>query len=186
MANFLKEALYAPLSIAKGLKVTWTNLLRPKVTQMYPDERVRLASRFRGVPALTTDGETGEIKCVACGVCARACPDSIITITVLPGETKGKRNVLDVFSIDMSRCEFCGFCAESCPFEALEMSHTFELATYDRSHLILHKEVLAGFLEPKYLTDEERAAEAAKAAARAAKAAEHKKPEKRVPEPAGS
>ncbi|MCC6446374.1 MAG: NADH-quinone oxidoreductase subunit I [Armatimonadetes bacterium] len=188
MANFWKDLIYAPVSIMKGLRVTWTNLLRPKVTMFYPDERPSLAPRFRGVPALVTDGETGELKCVACGVCARACPDSIITITTMPGETKGKRNVLDVFSIDMSRCEFCAFCAESCPFEALEMSHAFELATHDRSGLILHKEVLARFLEPKYMTDEERAEAAAKAAAKAAKG-EHKKPEKAekkaVPEPAG-
>ena len=106
----------------------------------YPEERVDYASAFRGHPVLVAL-ESGEPKCVACGLCEFACPTDCINI--VPGETEaGIERHPVVFDIDMSRCMFCGLCEEACPEEAIVMSRDVELAQYERSPLLLHKKDL--------------------------------------------
>ena len=47
-------------------------------------------------------------KCVACGVCADACPMSAITVD-------------DVAVVDADACVSCGACTGECPNEAIEV-----------------------------------------------------------------
>ena len=106
----------------------------------YPEERVNYPDAFRGHPVLVAL-ESGEPKCVACGLCEFACPTDCITI--LPGEvSEGIERYPDVFDIDMSRCMFCGLCEEACPEEAIVMSRDVELATYDRPTMLYQKKDL--------------------------------------------
>ena len=61
----------------KGFAVTLKRRIAAESTVQYPDEQARqLAPRFRGLPSLRADPETGEALCVACGLCARICPTS--------------------------------------------------------------------------------------------------------------
>ena len=106
----------------------------------YPEERVDFPDAFRGHPVLVAL-ESGEPKCVACGLCEFACPTDCITI--VPGETKASiERYPEVFDIDVSRCMYCGLCEEACPEEAIVMSRDVEISTYDRMALNLHKKDL--------------------------------------------
>ena len=60
-------------AIAKGLGVTFREMLSPTVTDNYPDEPPKFEERYRGVHVLQRD-VNGLEKCVACFLCAANCP----------------------------------------------------------------------------------------------------------------
>jgi NADH-quinone oxidoreductase subunit I len=124
--------------ILTGMKLTLSHLFEKSITQQYPKEKPVMKERFRGRPGLVRDRETGQLRCVACGLCARACPDNVISIEAGKGDPeKGeKKKFPREYTIDLGRCMFCGFCVEACPFNALVMTHEYELATSDRDDLI--------------------------------------------------
>ena len=66
-------------AIAKGMGVTFKEMLSPTVTEYYPEEPPKFEERFRGVHVLQRD-ENGMEKCVACFLCAAACPSNCIYI----------------------------------------------------------------------------------------------------------
>ena len=66
------------LDMFEGLKTTFKELFRPKVTIRYPEERLEPADRFRGMFRFSYD------RCIACKLCALACPIDIIYIDVQP------------------------------------------------------------------------------------------------------
>lgn len=127
-------------ALIEGLKVTLRYLFSRSITMKYPFEKRELPEGYRGLHELKLNPETGDMKCIGCTLCARACPDHLITIETSPGEGKKKR--VDVFDVDISRCMFCNLCAEACPHGALELSSKYELATETREGLIYHKEDL--------------------------------------------
>lgn len=124
-----------------GMSITFRNMLRPTVTIQYPEEQLDVPLGFRGLPVLLSD-EEGNLKCVSCHLCARACPVDCIEIQDHRDE-QTRRKVVDVFNIDATWCMYCGLCAEACPFDALAMSDQFELASYDLPSLVYTKEQLA-------------------------------------------
>ena len=71
------ERLYLP-EIFKGLMYTLKEMFRPKFTFKYPEEKWDPPAAFRGRPVLVEDN--GETRCVACGLCARACPPLAISM----------------------------------------------------------------------------------------------------------
>jgi NADH-quinone oxidoreductase subunit I len=111
------------------------------------------------MPALPVDPKTGKERCLACGSCARVCPEQIITIEHEVGEDK-KRRVVD-FKIDMSRCMFCGLCTEACPTKGLVMSDRYELSSFSRGEMIYNLEQLReiGGTFPEEPADAEECAE---------------------------
>ncbi len=134
------EIVFTITSLMKGLIVTGTNFWRKKVTLMYPEKRWTLPENYRGMPVLPVDPKTGREKCLACGSCARICPEQIITIEHEVGEDKKRR--LKEFKIDMSRCMFCGLCTEACPTKGLVMSKWFELSSFTKDQMIYNLEQL--------------------------------------------
>ncbi len=125
----------------KGFAVTIKRLFKPAVTIEYPEEKRNMHPRFRGLPSLRADPETGEALCVACGLCARICPTSCLEMHVLPSE-EGDRE-LGEFILRAGRCMFCGLCAQVCPVDAITMSREYELSVTDRDGLIYTKTELA-------------------------------------------
>jgi NADH-quinone oxidoreductase chain I len=121
----------------KGFGVTLRRLFRPKLTIQYPDERRYLATRFRGLPVLRVNPETGQTLCVACCLCERICPPDAIRLFMSGDDSDraGDRTVVN-YHLRVSRCMFCGLCAQVCPTDAIAMSHEFELATQDRDGLL--------------------------------------------------
>ena len=121
----------------KGFFVTLRQLVQKPITIQYPDERKPQTSRFRGMPALRSDPDTGRVLCVACGLCARICPTSCLEMHVVPSE-EGDRE-LGEFILRAGRCMFCGLCSQVCPVDAITMSHEYELSVMDRDGLIYTK-----------------------------------------------
>jgi formate hydrogenlyase subunit 6/NADH:ubiquinone oxidoreductase subunit I len=64
-----------------------------------------------------------------CHVCERDCPTNAIVIV----ECEGKKRV----QIDLNKCIFCHQCVDSCPRKAITSSALYELATTDKSSLIM-------------------------------------------------
>src|ERR1700682_1299664 len=79
MANKIGEVFGTAAAIAKGMSVTLREMMSPTTTENYPDEPPKVEGRFRGVPVLQRD-ESGREKCVACFLCAAACPSNCIYI----------------------------------------------------------------------------------------------------------
>jgi NADH-quinone oxidoreductase subunit I len=148
MANIVKEFVDSAAAIGKGLSITWKNMVAPTVTENYPAEPVHFEDRFRGVHILRRD-ENGLEKCVACFLCAAACPANCIYIEAADN-TEEKRissseRFAKVYNIDYNRCIFCGYCVEACPCDAITHGQGFEIAAYDTNTLVWRKEQL---LEP--------------------------------------
>jgi NADH-quinone oxidoreductase chain I len=100
---------------------------------------VYLPPRYRGRIVLTRDPD-GEERCVACNLCAVACPVGCISLQ--KAEKDDGRWYPEFFRINFSRCIFCGLCEEACPTTAIQLTPDFELAEYKRQDLVYEKEDL--------------------------------------------
>ncbi len=122
------------IGIARGLVTTFKHLVRPAITELYPNEKRELPERSRGSIALTM-GEDGTPLCKACLLCSRECPDDALLVEVEKGP-EGKGRVLTRFTFDMGRCMYCGLCVEACTSDALRMTTEFEHASWDRADVV--------------------------------------------------
>src|SRR5580704_17505123 len=151
MANDKLNILSAAAAIAKGMGVTFKEMMSPTVTEYYPDEPVKLEQRYRGVNVLQRD-ENGKEKCVACFLCAAACPANCIYIEAAENtETvriSGVERYAKVYNIDYNRCIFGGYCVEACPTDAITHGHGFEVASYNTSTLVKRKEDMLAPMPP--------------------------------------
>ena len=129
------------VDLIRGLKLTFS-YQRPSenYTEQYPKERPKIAERFRGAPRLNNDPVTGETLCIACNLCALACPEHCIEVG-WERDAAGKK-VLTTYIFDMSRCMFCGLCEDACPVDALELTQDCEMASYTREGTILDRQML--------------------------------------------
>ncbi len=124
------------------IKAMWTVLrhtFRPRETVLYPEERPYLPPRWRGRIILSRDPDGGE-RCVACYLCAAACPVDCISLQA--GEDNLGRRYPEFFRINFSRCILCGYCEEACPTYAIQLTPDFEMGEYLRPHLVYEKEDL--------------------------------------------
>src|SRR6266571_3834501 len=145
MPNPLAELVQTAAALAKGMSVTFGEMMSPTVTENYPDEPPKFEQRFRGVHVLQRD-VNGMEKCVACFLCAAACPANCIYIeaaeNIEANRISAGERYASVYNIDYSRCIFCGYCVEACTTDAITHGHGFELATYDINSLVFRKEQL--------------------------------------------
>jgi NADH-quinone oxidoreductase subunit I len=100
-------------------------------TILYPEERRSYSTRHRGAHILTARPD-GSPRCVACYMCATACPADCIYIEPAEHPDPLIEKYPTRFDIDMLRCVFCGFCVDACPEEAIIMSREMELCAYSR------------------------------------------------------
>lgn len=112
-----------------------------RVTIQYPEEKPNLSARWRGRIVLTRDPDKEE-RCVACYLCAVACPVDCISLQAAEDPEKENRRYPDFFRINFSRCIFCGYCEEACPTYAIQLIPDFEMAEYNRQNLVYEKEDL--------------------------------------------
>ncbi len=60
-------------------------------------------------------------------------PRPHLELDVTTAEDKSKH--IDRFGYEIVRCMMCGLCVEACPFDAITMSHEYELAVTDAAGL---------------------------------------------------
>ncbi|MCE9600392.1 MAG: NADH-quinone oxidoreductase subunit I [Spirochaetia bacterium] len=148
----MKSAPYATTlgsikALVHGLYISMGQFLRKPVTIQYPEEHGAIDPRFRGEHALTKD-EHGHMKCVACYMCATACPAECIHIEAQPAPEgkgwEGRDKIPRSFDIDMLRCIYCGFCVEACPKDAIMMTNKIPVVHDNRKDFIYGIDKLLG------------------------------------------
>lgn len=127
------------LSILRTIWQILRHSFRRRETIQYPEQKPYLAPRFRGRIILSRDPE-GQERCVACYLCAAACPVDCIALQAAQDE-HGRRYPA-FFRINFSRCILCGFCEEACPTLAIQLTPDYEMCEYERRKLVYEKEDL--------------------------------------------
>lgn len=135
-SSFAKDLL-GPF-VGMGLTLTrmkdnLTGKVNPTIS--YPEERRSYSDRYRGAHILTAR-EDGTPRCVACYMCATACPADCIYIEPKEVDNPLIEKAPARFEIDMLRCVFCGFCVDACPEEAIIMSRETEICAFTREETI--------------------------------------------------
>lgn len=123
----------------RSLAMVFSHAWRPRETVNYPEQAVYVPPRYRGRIVLTRDPD-GDERCVACNLCAVACPVGCISLQ--KSEREDGRWYPEFFRINFSRCIFCGLCEEACPTTAIQLTPDFEMGEYRRQDLVYEKEDL--------------------------------------------
>ena len=144
----LKDRLYLP-AIFGGMKTTISHFTKNLIdtsnikTECYPEMQPDdITDRYRGVHRLT-HREDDSVRCVACFMCATACPADCIFIEAVERTDGIAEKMPAKFSIDLLECVFCGGCVEACPCDAIRMdTGIFTFIAEKREDFVLNKEQL--------------------------------------------
>ena len=138
------ERMYLP-QVAAGMMVTGRHIAGvafggKAITVQYPEDQHKPSQNYRGVHRLNKD-EHGRIKCVACMLCATACPVHCIDIVgaTAPETWPDREKYPENFVIDELRCIYCGMCEEACPVNAIELTGLYDLTGLSREQMIFDK-----------------------------------------------
>jgi NADH-quinone oxidoreductase subunit I len=128
--------------VAKGMSITFGEMFKPTEVENYPDgpgpyRGAHFQDRFRGAHVLQRD-ENGLEKCVACFLCAAACPSNCIYIEAAEN-TEEKRissaeRYAKVYNIDYNRCIFCGILCRGVPHGCDHARTRFRAGYAERHH----------------------------------------------------
>jgi NADH-quinone oxidoreductase subunit I len=114
------------IEVAKGVALTSRQFVRnlfgrkDTPTVQYPEVKTPYPARTRGRHRLMRRPD-GQVRCVACMLCATACPANCITIVAAEHPDPGIEKFPSAFGIDLLKCIYCGFCEEACPCDAIRM-----------------------------------------------------------------
>lgn len=77
--KYIKEFFTAIWHLMQGMYISMCNMLRPKVTEAYPENRGKVspAPRMRSLLTMPHNSDNYN-KCTACGVCESNCPNGTI------------------------------------------------------------------------------------------------------------
>ena len=127
------------ISILRTIWRVFLHAFTRRATIQYPEQRRRLPPRWRGRIVLSRDPD-GQERCVACYLCAVACPVGCISLQAT--EDEHGRRYPEFFRINFSRCIFCGYCEEACPTYAIQLTPDIEMGEYARQNMVYEKDDL--------------------------------------------
>lgn len=127
------------LSQLRTLWLVFLHGFRRRETVQYPENKPYMPPRYRGRIILSRDPD-GQERCVACNLCAVACP--VDCIALQKTEDENGRWYPEWFRINFSRCIYCGFCEEACPTYAIQLTPDYEMSEYDRQNMVYEKQDL--------------------------------------------
>ena len=154
---------YLPLLVG-GMTTTLKHLVGPKMTVESPEQRHAIVDPlgYRGVHRLNRDAQ-GRVKCVACFLCATACPAHCIDIVAAESPWPDREKYPESFTIDELRCIFCGMCEEACPVDAIELTSLYDLSGKSREEMIFDKAKLLSVYDQTKDAEPMRSAQADRA-----------------------
>ncbi len=137
MRRYFRDVYRTVYTVLVGLRITLRYAFAKPITVQYPDVAPVLAPKYRGFHYFLIE------ECIACDLCAKACPVDCIYI-----EKSGARKIdkatniarggaLLRFAIDYSKCMFCALCVEPCPTDCIHMGDIHDLSGYDRNSMIV-------------------------------------------------
>ncbi|MEZ5314172.1 MAG: hypothetical protein R2862_11260 [Thermoanaerobaculia bacterium] len=136
------ERLYLPLLSGLGVTIRHmiVNLLgMRKQAAISIGERREYSHRYRGHHILTTRPD-GSVRCVACFLCATACPAECIHIEAAEHPDVNIEKYPVVYEIDMLRCVFCGYCVDATSGRCdHRIEQRYDMAYYSREQSIVGK-----------------------------------------------
>jgi formate hydrogenlyase subunit 6/NADH:ubiquinone oxidoreductase subunit I len=106
------------------MKLTGRIFFTKPTTIQYPEEEPYFSPHERGLHEFEPD------KCIACFLCAKACPVDCITI-------EGPRLGVTKYEIDYAKCLFCALCTEPCPTDCIHMGKLHDLSGYSREDVVV-------------------------------------------------
>jgi len=124
-----------------GLWVVLREMIKFNIhTVQYPEQVLPIGPRYRAVHKLLRLLESGNERCIGCGLCEKICVANCIRMETKVDENG--RKVVTEYSINLGRCIFCGYCAEVCPELAIVHSSRFENISEQRAHFVLKDDML--------------------------------------------
>lgn len=143
MREYFRNIYLTVKTVLIGMRITLKYCFAKTVTVQYPDMAPVLQSRFRGFHRFEIE------KCIACDLCAKACPvDCIYIEKTGPRKIDAETNValggaMLRYAIDYSKCMFCALCTEPCPTDCIHMGNNHDLSGYDRESMVVEFTELA-------------------------------------------
>ncbi len=130
-------------TILIGMRISLKYCFAKTVTLQYPDVAPALQPRYRGFHFYEIE------KCIACDLCAKACPVDCIYI-----EKTGPRKLDKVsgiaagglmtrYAIDYAKCMFCALCVDPCPTDCIHMGNIHDMSGFNRESMIVEFTELA-------------------------------------------
>jgi len=140
-------------TILIGMRISLKYCFAKTVTLQYPDVAPALQPRYRGFHFFEIE------KCIACDLCAKACPVDCIYIEKTGPRKIDKETGIAVggamtrYAIDYAKCMFCALCVPPCPTDCIHMGNLHDMSGYDRESMIVEFTELAkeGWQTPKPL-----------------------------------
>jgi NADH-quinone oxidoreductase subunit I len=123
----------------KGLGLVFGQLKISRTVQ-YPIEALPVSPRYRAVHKLLKLLESGNERCIGCGLCEKICISNCIRMDTKQDDDK--RKVVTEYSINLGRCIYCGYCAEVCPELAIVHGERYENVSEQRAHFTIKDDML--------------------------------------------
>jgi NADH-quinone oxidoreductase subunit I len=124
-----------------GLWVVFREMIKFDIhTLQYPKEKLPIGPRYRAIHKLLRLMESGNERCIGCGLCEKICVADCIRMDTKIDENSRKE--VTEYSINFGRCIFCGYCAEVCPELAIVHGERYENVSEQRAHYGMKSELL--------------------------------------------
>ena len=143
MRAYFRNIYMTVKTILIGMRITLKYCFAKTITVQYPDVAPVLQKRYRGFHFFEIE------KCIACDMCAKACPVDCIYIEKtaarkIDKESGGaKGGAMTRYAIDYAKCMFCALCTDPCPTECIHMGNIHDMSGYTRESMVVEFTELA-------------------------------------------